>query len=179
MSSEQPPILLYRQHHDVPEGTLRQAKSSKPATAANQLLRGLTWAILGVVLIFWAILGAIFWIPLILRSMVMFSITLIEATLEGKKPGAAARILRDSVTFYKRGFVVATDVILKDEVGEGARDTPSEGRLFREILWAVVIWYFILLILGFIETSPIDAWNWWVSLPWGDALDTLLAPLRG
>lgn len=179
MSSDQPPILLYRQHHEVSEGTLRQTTASKPQTAANQLLRGLTWAILAVVLFVWAIFGAIFWVPLILRSMVMFSITLIEATLEGKKPGVAARILRDSVTFYKRGFVVATDVILRDEVGPGSKERPSEGRLLPEILWAVVIWYFILLFLGFIETSPIDAFNWWVSLPWGEAVETLIDPLRG
>jgi hypothetical protein len=110
--------------------------------------------------------------------MVMFTVTLIEATLEGKRPGTAARILQEAVTFYRRGFVVATDVILRNKVGEETAAGPTEGRLFREVLWAIVIWYFILLVLGFVETSPIDAWRWWASLPWGDALTALIEPLR-
>jgi hypothetical protein len=177
--SAQPPIVRYRTPNGLEDEELGSEEVPSSSTLADQILRGLTWVILFVVLGVWLVVGAIFWIPLILRSMVLFSVSLIEATLEGNKPAKSARILRESVTFYRRGFVVATDVILRDQVMEESAERPFAGRLFREVLWAVVLWYLILLFFGIIETSPIDAWNWCVSFPWGEAIGTLLAPFRG
>ena len=37
-------------------------------------------------LVIWAVVGALFWIPLVLRAVFRFSISLIEAMFEGQKP---------------------------------------------------------------------------------------------
>jgi hypothetical protein len=42
-----------------------------------------------------------------------------------------------------------------------------------EVLWAVLVWYFLFLWWGWVQTSPLDIWNWFVGLPWREAFDNL------
>jgi hypothetical protein len=175
--SDEPPFLSYRQSREGFDPVGPTVARGRPAPS-NRVVRALTWTILVVVLGFWLVIGAVFWIPLMIRSMVLFSVSLIESMFEGKRPEAAARILRDAVTFYRRGFVVATEVILWDDAGDEGSEGPTERRIFREILWSVFIWYLILLAVGLVETSPIDAWNWWADLPWGEWVQGLLRPFQ-
>jgi hypothetical protein len=174
---DEPPFLSYRESPEVFEPIGPYVARREP-TPSSRVVMVLTWAILAVVLGIWLVIGAAFWIPLMVRSMVLFSVSLIESMFEGRRPEAAARILRDAVTFYRRGFVVAIEVILKDEAGGQGSEGPTERRIFREVLWAVFIWYFILLGVGLVETSPLDAWNWWAGLPWGEWVRRLLSPFQ-
>jgi hypothetical protein len=175
--SDEPPFLSYRKNREGfdpvgPSGVRREPPPS------NRVVRVLTRAILLVVLGFWLVIGAAFWVPLMIRSMVVFSVSLIESMFEGKRPEAAAGILRDAVSFYRRGFVVATEVILRDDPPNEESEGPTEHRIFREVLWGAFIWYVILLAVGLVETSPIDAWNWWADLPWGEWVQGLLRPFQ-
>ena len=162
------PIIRYRT--DEPTEAERRAAASP----TEQIMNGLTWAILVICLAVWAVVGAIFWIPLLLRTMVRFSVDLVPSMLTGKRPVRAAGLLRNAVTVYRRGFQVAIDVVTREpsrEESQGAEVSSLRGMaLLNELAWVAVIWYLILLFFGAIEATPIDMWNWLVNVRWSDVL---------
>jgi hypothetical protein len=170
------PVISYRQIEPAQE---TDTSTPKEATKIDQLLTAVTWVILVIVLTVWALVGALFWIPLIIRAMLRFSISLVEAAFEGQKPVESARILRDAVGFYRRGFVVAIEVVSgKETTGLSDAAATTENRLLKEVLWALLVWYFIALGLGWIQASPLDLWDWLSSIPWGEHISDLIQKFR-
>jgi hypothetical protein len=106
--------------------------------------------------------------------MLRFSISLMEAMFVGERPTQAAKILRDSVHFYRRGFVVAVEVVTREDVPDERRHSAAENRLLFEVFWAALVWYFVFLWMGWIQTSPLDLWHWFVSVPWREAFAAVL-----
>jgi hypothetical protein len=164
------------------EGTGPTSAAKQVSETVNQTLNwlflGITWVILAVVLMVWAVVGAIFWIPLLIRAMLKFSISLIESIFEGHKPATAGKTLRDAVSFYRRGFVVAVEVVTREPL-DGREEGPvKENRLLLEVLWALLVWYFIALLFGWIQASPLDLWDWLASIPWGEYFGDLLRRFR-
>jgi hypothetical protein len=138
-----------------------------------RILRGLTLGILTVCMGIWAVVGAVFWIPLLVRTMVLFSVALIQATLDGKQPSAAAQTLREAVTFYRRGFLVTRSAVLGEPLDQPPAPANIDvGRLLREMVWAAVIWWAVLALFG-IAWSPGEIWSWLVGGPIGQALGRL------
>jgi hypothetical protein len=171
----EPPVISYRPTDEPGEEPLAEKKpGTQFSKAANQILTGLTWGILGIVLAVWAVVGLVFWIPLLLRAMLRFSLSLLEAVFEGQRPTDSARILRNAVSFYRRGFVVAVEAVTKEEIVGEYRGPTDGNRLVLEVLWAVLVWYFLFLWWGRVQTSPFDMWNWIVGLPWGETYANLL-----
>lgn len=179
----EPPRLSYRtskgegEIKDRGEGV--QEKIRTYAGVIGQVFTVLTWAILVVILVVWAVVGAVFWIPLMIRAMITFSYSLMESMFEGHKPARAARVLRDAVSFYRRGFVVAFEAIKGGQIDERAEGPVTEYRLLREFLWALVVWYFIALLFGWIQASPLDLVDWFRSIPWGEYFGDLVDRFRG
>jgi len=136
---------------------------------ADRAVRYLTWGILSVCLALWAVIGFIFWVPLLLRSMIHFSLALSQSMLQGSRPDEAGRILRETVGFYRRGFTVAIAAVFGrapvQKVQKGRSPGLSAKRLVFEVLWAALFWYAALYLMGFIATSPADAWNALIGLP--------------
>lgn len=139
--------------------------------------RTLTWSILSVCLALWAVIGFLLWVPLLLRSMVRFSFALSQSMLNGAEPVESGRILRETVSFYRRGFTVAVDAVFrekKDEDHKPAGSKKPKGEqlsarfLLREMGWAVVLWYVVLYFTGFVEVSPLDGWIALWQFPWLD-----------
>ncbi len=171
----EPPVISYRRTEEPGDEPPAEMKPETPfSKAATHILTGLTWAILGIVLSVWALIGMVFWIPLLLRAMLRFSLSLLEAVFEGQRPTDSARILRDAVSFYRRGFVVAVEAVTKEEIEDEYRESTEGNRLVMEVFWAVLVWYFIFLWWGWVQASPFDIWNWFVGLPWGEAFGNLL-----
>jgi hypothetical protein len=150
---------------------------SQGGKGTNRVLLFLTWATLVVVLLVWAVVGAIFWIPLLLRAMLRFTISLMEAMFAGQRPTRGARILRDAVGFYRGGFVVAVEAVTREDLPEDRRQPAGESRLLFEVVWAALVWYFILLWAGWIEISPLDLWHRLLGLPWRETLARFLERL--
>jgi len=169
-----PPTLSYRSLGEPEEVKEKEPAPSRVVKTTNRILQALTWGILAIVLLVWAVVGAIFWIPLLLRAMLRFSISLIEAMFMGQRPTQAAKILRNAVGFYRGGFVVAVEVVTREDVPEDRRQPQGESRLFFEVFWAALIWYLFFLWIGWIQTSPLDVWYWFVSIPWREAFAAVL-----
>lgn len=175
--SDPPPTLSYRTPVIVEEEA--ESGPPPPITALNRVFSIITLAVLGIVLALWLVVGAIFWIPLLLRAVIRFSVSLLHSVLLGRQPTAAARVLRDSVSFYKRGFVAAVEAATKEVVDEET-DGPGMGkRLLAELLWAVPVWYLILFGAGWLDVSPVDIWNWFTSIQWSQVGGTVTGWFRG
>ena len=147
--------------------------------AVNKAFAGVTWAILAIVLAVWAVVGAVFWIPLMLRTVLQFSLSQLKSVFVAERPEGAARALQSAVSFYRRGFVVAFEVIMREEIDGEAKDPETGNRLLLEFLWAVPVWYVILLGVGLIQASPADLWNALGSIEWGQLLGSLFDWFRG
>jgi hypothetical protein len=146
-----------------------------PKGHVQKTVRGLTWAILGVCLALWAVVGFLFWVPLLLRSMLEFTLALIQSMLQGARPVQAGRILRDTVDFYRRGFLVAIEAVFgKLPEPERSQHPMSGSRVVMEIGWALLVWYAVLLMAGVVETTPADLWRGAAEYPWGETLGGLL-----
>jgi hypothetical protein len=138
--------------------------------------RYLTWSILSVCLGLWAVIGFIFWVPLLLRSMLQFSFALSQSMLNGKEPVESGRILRDTVSFYRRGFTVAIEAVFRENREEDHRPAHAKEReeplsvrhYLREVGWAIVFWYVIFFVTGAVEASPVDGWIALATMPWAD-----------
>ena len=182
--TQQPPFISY-QRGDPVEAARQEEASPKaiPMTQARVFLdavfKVVTWTILAVVLLAWLVIGVVFWIPWVLRATFLFLVSLVESTFQGLKPTAAAKALRDAVNFYRRGFVVAYEGVMKEEMEESTIPPPEAGRLTFEIFWSILVWYVVLLWLGVIQTSPLDMVNWVVALPWRGVMDSFFAWLSG
>jgi hypothetical protein len=141
-------------------------------SAMAGVIRALTWTVLGVCLVVWGVVGFIFWIPLLLRATVIFSVTLVQATLQSQNADDAGVMLKDAVNFYRRGFVVAVDAVdgspNRDADARDAVRSIEVGRLANELAWAGLIWYVLLLFTGIVDTTPMDLWRSVAAVPWLD-----------
>lgn len=169
----EPPVARY---HTVEE------PEPEPETpvhrTVNRTFAAITWAVLFLVLAVWAVVGALFWIPLLFRAMILFSLRLVQSVFVAQRPEGAARILRDAVSFYKRGFIVAVEVVTREELEPDARDPDTGNLLLSEILWAFLVWYLILLGLGWIRYSPLDLWTDFLAIPWAEIWNTIFGWVR-
>lgn len=169
----QTPTYLYQEAAEMEE--VREAPLQR---AVNRAFEGVTWAILLLLLAIWAVVGAFFWIPLMFRTLLRFSLSLLQSVLVGRRPEGAARALRNAVSFYRRGFVVAVEVVTREEPSAEAQDPDTGIRLFLELAWAVPVWYLLFFSLGYIQDSPADLWNGLVSFPWKPFLLEVVAWIR-
>jgi hypothetical protein len=141
----------------------------------GQVSLTLIWAGLGISLLMWAVVGFLLWIPLIVRAIFSFSVSLAHATLTNETADRAGMVVKDAINFYRRGFVVAFEAVrgparLDPDLLPPER-VVSSGSAVNELTWAAVSWYFLLLLLGIVETSPIDMFRAIASQPWGEMLN--------
>jgi hypothetical protein len=157
------------------ELTTGPGRERKLAESVTRILASVRWAVLVVVLAVWAVVGVVFWIPLVLRALMRFLVSLLEAMFENQRPLEAARVLRNAVDFYRRGFVTAVELVTGEDL-EGGREGPMlRNRLLLEFLWALAVWYFVFFFFGWIKASPIDLIGWFFSIPWGEHFRDLFA----
>ena len=157
------PTIRYRM---VPETTAATGDSLPVASSRPPVLQWVSWAVFGVVMVVWAVVGALVWIPLLLRAMVRFSFALVPATLDREPPSEAAATLRGAVEFYRRGFVMAADALHGRTPEPTGHTRPVRSRrLLREFAWVALVWYALLAAFG-VVWSPVEIGQWIVALPW-------------
>jgi len=103
------------------------------------LIDFLRLAVLVVALVIWSVVGFVFWIPLLIRQITMFSVLILHATLTNQDPSAAGVGLDLAVTFYANGFRKIISAMYRE------RHTGSEAgmefrplRFMAEMAWTTV-----------------------------------------
>jgi len=169
--NESQQVLRYNVYGPVTEKSERR-EAGAGAARPTPLGLGVLVVCLGV----WSALGAIFWIPLLVRRIAAYSIALVSAMLAGKKPERAAEALQDAMGFYWRGFKVTADMVTRDpeardRAAAGEEDEGLRGMAFlNELAWALLVWYAILFALGVVHRTPLDLWHWLAGIPWRDGV---------
>jgi hypothetical protein len=165
--NESQQVLRYNVYAPVAEkGARREADAG--AARPTPFSVGVLLVCLGV----WSVLGALFWIPLLLRRIAAYSVALVSAMLAGKRPGRAAEALHDAMGFYWRGFTVTADMVARepearDRAAAGEEEDGLRGMaLLNELAWALLVWYAILLAVGVVDRTPLDLWRWLSGIPW-------------
>lgn len=172
--SELPARLRYTELEPEPLGIFEQHEEPEEPSLLDRIVQPLTWGTVAVCLVVWALAGAVFWVPAMVRRVGFYSLALLEATMEGERPDEAGRRLRKAITFYARGFVTTVEVLTRTSKEEAAVAKATEAgersvdfrRLALEALWAAGVWYLVLLAVGVVETSPVDLWNSFWALFW-------------
>ena len=143
---------------------------------AHYTLRALMWLIVATAMGVWLLIGFFFWIPLLLRAAVAFSVEVVNATLTGRSAEAAGHMLRRAVDFYKSGFVTALEAIEDPpEHRRPVRATQDEDEemvvdargFLNEVAWTLLIWYLIASTLGWTAWTPFRVWNEFWAIEWG------------
>jgi len=171
------PVLSYSRLRE-PEAAAESA--AEPIDRSSRLNEIVTWAVLGICLAAWAVVGLFLWIPRVLRAVLSFSARLVHSTLAETSAEPAGRRLRSAASFYRRGFVAAIESIrpapARDDAPEvdAGPSSADSGLLVREAMWAIAVWYLILWSAGPLRGTPVDLaavpwsrlWSGWVDAIW-------------
>ncbi|MDH3223298.1 MAG: hypothetical protein OEO23_06250 [Gemmatimonadota bacterium] len=161
--------------------SIATADSGAAKVVIHYTLRALMWLIVATAMLVWLLIGFFFWIPLLVRAAIGFSVEVVNATLTGRSADAAGKMLQRAVNFYRSGFVNALEAIQEpseqprridvvaeeDEVGIDARG------FINEVGWTLLIWYLIASFLGWTSWTPVRAWNEFWAIEWGQSLGIL------
>jgi hypothetical protein len=150
------------------------ADTSDEESTFDQVSQGLTWVGLGISLLIWGVAGFLVWIPLLVRATLSFSLNLLHATLTAQTAERSGLVLKDAINFYRRGFVVAIEAIKGGTTAD--QDVPIERGVsvstgLNHVVWAFLSWYFLGLLVGVVETSPLDLWRKIAEVPWIEMLN--------
>jgi|GEM_PF-1902071 len=98
--------------------------------------------------VIWIPLGFFFWIPLLGRSVAIFSVMVLFSALTRTDPRLIQRQLEQSIEFYPRGFRIIFDVLASPlDHSAGIEAVPIgkfAGRIIVELVWAGLFWATIL-----------------------------------
>lgn len=98
--------------------------------------------ILLVVLSVWAVVGFIFWIPILFRATTVFSALVVHAAFTKQDPYSMRHMLETACGFYFRGFRSAFDVIFNPD--DKANEPPIKlhlGLILLETCWTLLFWF--------------------------------------
>lgn len=158
--------------------------SGAAKVVVHYTLRGLMWLIVATAMMVWLLIGFFFWVPLLIRAAIGFSVSVVRSTLMGQSAEAAGIMLRRAVDFYRSGFVTALEAI-QDEPGRPANRTvvPIHGEdqeltidargFINELGWTLLIWYLLISLLGWTSWTPIRLWSEFFAIDWSHHLGIL------
>ena len=157
------------------------ASSVDDDTRLGAAFRVLTWVVLGTLMLVWAVVGFVFWLPRMLREMAGFSLSLVHATMKGTDMTAAGDSLKGAIDFYRRGFELAhTSVMKTDARQESGRGVEfNANHLVKEALWALLVWWVVLSVIGWTDLTPVALVGWVMSGAWLQTLGNLAVGFWG
>lgn len=150
----------------------RADATSEDKSIVSRLNEAFTWGALVVCLAGWTVVGFFLWIPRVIRAVLMFSLSLVQATVRETDLAGPGRRLRSAANFYRRGFVSAVDSIRPSEENRGPSGTSDadlsiEGSLIlRETAWALFVWYLFLWWVDYPMITPVDVVAFVANVDW-------------
>ena len=154
------------------------ADSGAVKVVIHYTLRTLTWLIVATAMLVWLMVGFFFWVPLLIRAGIGFSVEVVNATLTGRSAEAAGVMLRRAVDFYRSGFVIAIEAIQDKTEGRtrhqvAPRHSDQEPEIgvdargfLNEVAWTVLIWYLLASALGWTSWTPARAFVELLDIEW-------------
>jgi hypothetical protein len=163
------PILRYNRLSERDQAPETATGATRRTSRLNEAV---TWGILSICLVGWAVVGLFLWIPRVLRAVLAFSVALVHSTLTETTAEPAGRSLRSAANFYRRGFVSAVESIRPPspeeaeahEDGPGATGSVRSAPIIRETAWAIFVWYVAVWSTGLLQGTPVDP----AAVPWSD-----------
>jgi hypothetical protein len=105
--------------------------------------------ILLVVLSVWAVVGFIFWIPILFRATTVFSALVVHAAFTKQDPYSMRHTLETACGFYFRGFRSAFDVIFNPDDKSNAPPIKLHlGLVIFETFWTLLFWVVFILFIS-------------------------------
>jgi hypothetical protein len=101
--------------------------------------------VLVVSFLLWSIIGFFLWVPLLMRTIVVFSVAVAHAAVSGQHADNLREPLRIASGFWVDGFRIIRETI--QSKGLQRLDTKLEtriGRLIGEVFWASFVWILFL-----------------------------------
>jgi len=108
--------------------------------------------------------------------MAIFSVALVHATMTRGDMEPSGDRLKEAISFYRTGFEMAYGAVITGDGPSGTvkKQPISADRLFKETLWAAVVWWVLLSLIGAISWTPVALGVWVLSGAWIEALDSLV-----
>jgi hypothetical protein len=120
------------------------------------LIKAVMFLVLLVTLAIWAVVGFIFWIPLLTRATTIFALLLLPAALTHQDLSGIRHGLEAACGFYFRGFRSAVAAIY-----EPSESVPVQIHFWRvliEMFWAAAFWLVTLYFIQPVIVAPVLAW---------------------
>ena len=144
----------------VDDDTTEDTSDSK-FPALGYLIIGIRHLVLGISIVIWSIVGFIFWVPMLLFSILHFSALILYATLTVANPSHLASRLEHAVRFYVDGFkiiieaVCRTDNTLAPTVELHIDRTQLAKHIFVTLGFWLVVVLVVLLSVGTFQWSEL------------------------
>ncbi len=124
-----------------------------------------------VTTLLWSVIGFFFWIPLLARSVAVFSGMILFCALTNASTKAVYRQLTTACSFYIDGFALIRGAVQRTRRSDRhAEASPlqlaSVTHFLCECVWTLVFWTTLLLMLPKWMTSPIAPWLDFVRDAW-------------
>lgn len=149
---------------DVPRPT--DARPNPLANPQGQgLLASAIWGVrlltLAFTLVVWAIIGFVFWLPLLARNTLVFTTHTLHANLRRGNATVNSLGLEHAITFYINGFQNIIDGIVKPSTTERDYAGPPFRfwRLAGESLITGAFWWAALMLLSYLGVGGEDLGN--------------------
>jgi hypothetical protein len=111
--------------------------------------RAVMLVILCMTLAVWAVVGFLFWIPLLFRVTTVFSAIVVHAAITRQEPSQLRHSLETASSFYPLGFRVAIDTLYNPNAGLSSRRDGyglSIWRVLIEVFWTLSFWLLLIFV---------------------------------
>jgi len=117
----------------------------KKINITNAIVSAIKLIVLCFCLAVWAVIGLFLWIPLLARTILIYSFAVTSAMFSNVSTTNAENALNFAITFYIQGFMRTMSFMEKpDHMPMDRGGTLTIGGIFRivtNLLWSVLFWY--------------------------------------
>ena len=125
----------------------------------GHLITGIRHMVLALSITIWAIVGFIFWIPMLVFSIIHFSALIVYATLTAADPSTLASKLEHSVRFYLEGFRNIIQAVYRTEGTPTATiELHIDGAKLAKHVASTFAFWFVIVVLLLLSMGVIQSW---------------------
>ncbi len=113
------------------------------------LVNTVMFVVLALVLAVWAVVGFLFWIPLLTRATVVFSASVVHAAITGQHSTSMREYLKDASRFWFQGFLIAKHALYPPKGQPPSWKIKIRmGRILAGSLWTAAFWLAVVCLFN-------------------------------